>query len=252
MTMNAAWLYSLLSVLAVSIIALIGIITVSLRRETLKRALIHMVSFAAGALFGDAFLHLLPEAVEESGGFTTQISAAVLGGIAIFFIVEKIIHWHHCHLSPAEGHMHPVAIMNIVGDGVHNLIDGLIIGASYAASVPIGLATTLAVVLHEVPQEISDFGIMLHGGFSTRKALLLNFATALTAVVGVVIALTLTSAMGGIVLFFLPFAAGGFIYIAGADLIPELHKECDTLQNILQLAAFLLGVGVMVSLLLIE
>lgn len=249
--MSTVWLYSLLSVLAVSTIALIGIFTVSLRKETLKRALIHMVSFAAGALFGDAFLHLLPEAVEESGGFTAQISAAVLGGIIIFLIVEKIIHWHHCHLPAADDHVHPFVIMNLVGDGVHNLIDGLIIGASYAASVPIGLATTLAVVLHEVPQEIGDFGIMLHGGFSTRKALLLNFLTALTSVIGVVIALTLTSRVEGITLFFLPFAAGGFIYIAGSDLIPELRKECDTWQNIIQLVTFLLGVAVMVSLLLI-
>lgn len=246
------WLYTIVSVLIVSLISLIGILTLSIKANRLKTILIYFIAFSAGALFGDAFLHLLPELVEKNG-FTLTISSFILVGIAIFFTMEKIIHWQHCHHPITKEHVHPFAIMNLVGDGVHNFIDGLIIGASYIVSIPIGIATTIAVVLHEIPQEIGDFGVLIHGGFSKAKALGLNFLTALSAIIGAVIALVASTYIENIEIFIIPIAVGGFIYIAGSDLIPELHAhEFSTRKAILQLAAFLAGILVMAALLLLE
>ena len=249
--MLEVWLYTIISVFIVSLISLIGILTLSIKVEKLKTFLIYMVAFSAGALFGDAFLHLLPEIVEEHG-FSLTVSGFILGGIAIFFTMEKLVHWQHCHHPITEDHVHPFAIMNLVGDGVHNFIDGLIIGVSYIVSIPVGIATTIAVALHEIPQEIGDFGILIHGGFSKGKALGLNFLTALAAIIGAVIALTAQSYIENIELFIIPIAVGGFIYIAGSDLIPELHKEFTVKKSILQLIAFIAGILVMAALLLLE
>ena len=209
-----------------------------------------MVSFSAGALFGNAFIHLLPEAIEEAG-FGLNVSLYLMFGIIFSFVIEKFIHWRHCHIT-SEEHVHPFAMMNLFGDGVHNFIDGLIIGASYLASIPVGIATTIAVILHELPQEIGDFGVLLHGGFSKGKALFFNFITALTAVFGAVIALVISSFVENITTFLVPFAAGTFIYIAGSDLIPELHKEVEVKKSLLQFVAIVLGVLVMMLLLLLD
>ena len=213
--------------------------------------LVYLISFSAGALFGDAFIHLLPEVV-ESHGFSLIISLSILTGIVLFFILEKIIHWQHCHLPITEEHVHPFAYMNLIGDALHNFIDGVIIAASYVVSIPAGIATTLAVALHEIPQEIGDFGVLIHGGFSRSKALVLNFISALAAVLGAVLALWAAAFVERIELFLVPIAVGGFIYIAGSDLIPELHKETILRRSILQVLAFLLGIGVMTALLFIE
>ena len=160
--MLETWVYTLVSVLIISFLSLIGAITLSLKREKLNHVLLYFISFSAGALFGDALIHLLPEAVKESG-FSLNISLYILLGIIISFIVEKIIHWRHCHIQTKE-HVHPFALMNLFGDAVHNLLDGVIIGASYIAGIPLGIATTLAVIFHEIPQEIGDFGVLLKGG----------------------------------------------------------------------------------------
>ncbi len=251
--MNEVWLYTLLSVLVVSIVSFVGVVTLSLNARKLKTILIYLISFSAGALLGDAFIHLLPEVVETSG-FSVQISLLILAGILVFFILEKVIHWQHCHMPIDEGeHVHPFAYTNLIGDGMHNFIDGLIIGASYLVSIPTGLATTLAVVLHEIPQEIGDFGVLIHGGFSKGKALFLNFLSGVTAIFGAIIALVLANSVEGITSILVPLAAGGFIYIASADLIPELHKHSDKFgRSFLQLLAFILGIGVMLALLLLE
>jgi len=244
------WIYTIVSVLIVSLISLVGVLTLSIKIDKLKTFLIYIVSFSAGALFGDAFLHLLPEIVEKNG-FTLTISGFTLLGIAIFFTMEKLVHWQHCHHPITEEHVHPFAIMNLIGDGVHNFIDGLIIGVSYIVSIPVGIATTIAVVFHEIPQEIGDFGVLLHGGFSKSKALGLNFLTALAAVIGAVIALIASTYIENIEIFLIPIAVGGFIYIAGSDLIPELHKEFTVKKSILQLIAFIAGILVMAALLLV-
>lgn len=249
--MPNVWIYSLASVLIVSLISFVGLLTLTIKADKLKKILLYMVSFSAGALFGDAFIHLLPEAVEEIG-FGLNISIYVLLGIGFFFIIEKFIHWRHCHIPSSEEHVHPFAMMNLFGDGVHNFIDGLIIAASYLVSIPVGIATTLAVILHEIPSEIGDFGVLLHGGFSKGKALFYNFVTALAAVLGAIVSLSISSYVENITVFLIPFAAGGFIYIAGSDLIPELHKEVKVKKSLLQFIAIVLGVSVMLLLLLLE
>lgn len=247
-SMQTVWFYALASVAIVSLISLIGITTLAFSMERLKKILIYLISFSAGALIGDAFIHLLPEAVEKSG-FTINISFYVISGIVISFVIEKFIHWRHCHMPCTEGHEHPFVWMNLFGDSIHNFIDGLIIGASYLVSVPVGIATTVAVILHEIPQEIGDFGVLVHGGFSVKKAVLLNFATALAAVLGAIVVLALGGRATNMAAFLIPFAAGNFIYIASTDLIPELHKETTAKKSIFQLAGFILGIGVMTLLL---
>ena len=246
------WLYSLASVVIVSLISMVGVLTFSLKEEYLKRILLYLVSFSAGWLFGDAFIHLIPEAVEE-GGFSIQISVLTLFGIIFSFVVEKFLQWRHCHIPTSEEHPHSFAYMNLFGDAVHNFIDGLIIGGSYLAGMPLGIATTLAVIFHEIPQEIGDFGVLIYGGFHRSKAIFFNFSTALTAILGAIVALSLGFLIQDFVPLLIPFAAGNFIYIAGSDLIPELHRDESSLQkSALELVAFVLGVLVLFSLTLLE
>ena len=250
--MLESWLYALVSVVIVSLISLIGVFTFAISGNFLRRILILLVSFAAGALLGDVFIHLLPEAVNEFG-FTIEVSLYVLVGILIFFVLEKVVQWRHCHIPTTKTHVHPVALMNLIGDGLHNLIDGMIIAGSYMASTSLGIATTIAVVLHEIPQEMGDFGVLLHGGFNKVKALFFNFVTALFAVLGALIALVIGSGMENFSLIILPITAGGFIYIAGSDLIPELHRTCvPASKSVAQLIAFVAGMFVMLLLLLLE
>jgi zinc and cadmium transporter len=244
-------LLALASVLAVSAISLCGIMFLWVSDKKLKKIFLYLVSFAAGGLFGDVFLHLIPEAIET--GFETTAALTLLAGILSSFAVERFLQWRHCHIPTSGGHPHSFAYMNLFGDGIHNLIDGLIIGASYMASVPLGIATTVAVIFHEIPQEMGDFGVLVYGGFSKKKAVLFNFATALTAVIGALIALALGSVIEGFTPLLIPFAAGNFIYIAGSDLIPELRKDTPELKkSALQLTFLVLGVIPMVLLLLLE
>ncbi|HLD27606.1 MAG TPA: ZIP family metal transporter, partial [Patescibacteria group bacterium] len=164
------WFYSIVSVVIVSLVSLAGVVTLAFNLEKLKKILIFFVSLSAGALLGDVFLHLLPELVEEAG-FGLKVSLLFIAGIFIFFILEKYIHWQHCHEPISASHPHHLGKMNLIGDALHNFIDGLIIAASYLISVPLGVASTLAIVFHEIPQEIGDFGVLLHSGFSKAKAL---------------------------------------------------------------------------------
>ena len=249
--MLESWLYALISVIIVSLISLIGIFTLAINSNILRKVLLLLVSFAAGALLGDVFIHLLPEVVEEFG-FSLEVSLYVLVGILIFFVLEKVVQWRHCHIPTTKTHVHPVALMNLIGDGLHNLIDGMIIAGSYITSIPLGIATTIAVILHEIPQEIGDFGVLLHGGFKRAKALLFNFIFALFSVLGALIVLAIGSAIENFPMIILPITAGGFIYIAGSDLIPELHKTCvPASKSVAQLIAFVAGMFVMLLLLLV-
>lgn len=222
-----------------------------LKKEKLKKILLFLVSFAAGGLLGGAFLHLLPEAVEETG-FNLEISLAILIGLLAFFVLEKFISWRHCHIPTSKEHPHPLAFMNLVGDGFHNLTDGVVIAASFLTNPTLGIATTLAVIFHEIPQEIGDFGVLIHGGFTRKKALVFNFISALMAVTGAILTLFLGIKFTNLVQFLIPFTAGGFIYIAGSDLIPELHKETNLAKSLVQMIGLILGIGVMLILLFIE
>lgn len=242
------WFYTILSIVAVSLISLIGILTISISVEKLKKIVLLLVSFSAGALLGDTFIHLIPEVVAEHG-FSIDISIMILAGIASFFVIEKIVHWRHCHLPTTKAHAHSFAITNLIGDGVHNFIDGTIIAASYLVSIPVGIATTIAVVIHEIPQEIGDFGVLLHGGFSRARALFYNLITGITAVFGGVATLLVSNYISDLTLYLVPFAAGGFIYIASTDLIPELHKEVALSKSLMQFISFVSGIIIMYVLL---
>jgi zinc and cadmium transporter len=198
-----------------------------------------LVGFASGSLIGGAFIHLLPESLEETG---QTVFYYVIVGIVFFFIMEKFLYWRHCHEEKCP--VHTFAYLNLIGDGIHNFIDGMLIAASFILSYDLGVATTLAVIFHEIPQEIGDFGILIYGGFTKGKALAYNFVSALTAVAGALITYYLAYVQG-IEQFLVPFAAGGFIYIAATDLMPELHKKSHATESIIQLFSILAGIGLM-------
>jgi zinc and cadmium transporter len=246
---------SVIAVGAVSAVSLIGITTLSLRQDFLKRTLFLLISLAAGALLGDAFIHLLPEAFEEAGN-PLLVSLVALAGILSFFLLEKFLHWHHSHgddeFSEQHAQIHPVGHLVLASDGVHNLVDGLAIGAAFMVSTEIGIATTIAIALHEIPQEIGDFGLLIHAGFSRMKALVFNFLSALTAFIGLGLAFWLSSLSDTLAPLIAAFAAGNFIYIALADLVPELHKTTDGNRSLLQFFVILAGLGAMILLLGLE
>lgn len=245
------WIFALASVLLVSALSLIGIIFIWVTEAKLKKIFTYLVSFAVGGLLGDVFLHLMPEMIET--GFETQTALVLIGGILVSFAVERFLQWRHCHVPTSKEHPHSFAYMNLFGDSIHNLIDGLIIGGSYLVSIPLGVATTIAIIFHEIPQELGDFSVLIYGGIHKKKALMFNFLTALTAIAGVVIALALGSLVGNATILLVPFAAGNFIYIAGSDLIPELRKdEPEPKKSALQLISLVLGIVPMVLLLMLE
>ncbi|HEY9867706.1 MAG TPA: ZIP family metal transporter [Candidatus Obscuribacterales bacterium] len=258
--MATPWIYAIASVLAVSLVSLIGLVTMSLDKERLKKATPLLVSLAAGAMFGNAFIHLLPEAFEGAGN-SLVVSLSVLGGIFAFFVLEKVLLWRHCHsldhCSSSQhchdaDHVHPVGYMSLLADGLENLVDGMVIGAAYMVSIPVGIATTLAVVLHEVPTEMADFGVLMHAGFSRARAVAMNLASSLIGLVGAVIALWAGSAIENFPVLMAPVAAGCFIYLAGSDLLPQMHKELRPSRSLLQLLAMGFGVAVMLLLALCE
>ncbi|MBI3335997.1 ZIP family metal transporter [Candidatus Peregrinibacteria bacterium] len=231
------------SVFAVSLMSLTGVFLLSLHQAFLRKALLTLVSFAVGALFANVFLHILPEIVETTDNLHTAFGFVLLG-IVFSFAIEKFIHWHHCHTLECE-HAHPLGIMMLVGDGVHNFMDGMLIATTYLVDIQLGIATTIAVILHEIPQEIGDFAVLLHSGFSRSRALYWNFASALTAFLGAVAVLGLEVSIHGIEEVLLPIVAGNFLYIAGSDLIPELHKGSRSTNAILQLVAMIAGIVLM-------
>lgn len=242
---------SLISVFLVSLVSLIGIVTIPINTNKLKKILIFFISFSAGALLGDVFIHIIPELIEKNN-FTLNTSLYLLSGIIFSLFVEKIIQWRHCHMPITKNHIHNIAYMSLFGDLIHNFIDGLIIAASFLTNIQLGIATTIAVVLHEIPQEIGDFGILLHSGFTKKKALIFNFLFSLSAILGVIFAFYLKDFMENSVVFLNSFAAGTFIYIASSDLIPELHKDGDIKNGFFQIIFFILGIAIMMSLLLLE
>lgn len=245
------WFFSFASVFIVSLVSLIGLFTLSAKEEKLKKMVLFFVSFAVGALFGDALIHLIPEAFEKIGS-RANVSLLILLGIIIFFSLEKFVRWRHCHITQCKEHNHPMAAVNIFGNIVHNFIDGMLIGASYLVNFPLGIATTVAILLHEVPQEIGNFAILIHSGYKIKKALAINFLSALVAFLGAALALIIGQYTSNFVIFLIPVTAGGFLYIAGSDLIPELKHETKIAASIGQLAAIILGIAVMASLLLVE
>lgn len=230
----------LASVTIVSLISFVGIIFIGLKESLLKRIVMALVGFASGTLLGGAFLHLLPEAETKVGA--EIMFYYVIIGIISFFAMEKFLYWRHCHEEECPVHM--FVYLNLIGDGVHNFIDGMIIAATFMLSFDLGVTTTLAVIFHEIPQEIGDFGVLIYGGLSKRKALTYNFISAITAILGAMATYFLTY-LQSIETVLVSFAAGGFIYIAATDLMPELHKKSHTGESLIQFLTIILGIGLM-------
>jgi zinc and cadmium transporter len=232
----------LVSTFLVSLISLIGIFTFLLKEKQLHRILFYLIGFSAGALIGGAFLHILPESLERNSSMF--VFSWLIGGIVLFFLMERYFFWRHCH-EEGKCQVHSFTYLNLVGDGFHNFLDGMIIAASFIVSIQVGIVTTLAVIFHEIPQELGDFGVLIYGGFSKSRALFFNFISALAAIVGALVGYFIAGAASGFSSIILPLTAGGFIYIATSDLIPELHKESDLRRSTLAFIAFLCGIGFM-------
>lgn len=253
---------ALLSVLGISLVSLAGVFTLSLGKARLERVIFLLVSFAVGAMLGGALLHLIPESYQALGE-GPQTGLLVLTGVVAFFVLEKFLHWRHQHGAPeaiegATGHVHhghshgvdaaaPFALVNLVGSVAHNVIDGAIVAAAYLVSFQTGVVTTLAVMLHEIPQEIGNFGVLVYGGYPPRKALLYNFVAGLGGLVGAGLVLALGGSVEGLADWLLPITAGAFLYIAGSDLIPELNRRHSypATKAVGQLVMMLLGIAVM-------
>ena len=244
---------SLASVIAVSLVSLVGLVALSLDPPRLQRLATPFVSFAVGALLGDAFIHLIPTTFADTEGGTSPLerSLSVLLGILLFFVVEKLVRRRR---GVVDTHgKEAVKVINVLGDAVHNFIDGVLIGASYLASPELGVATTLAVLLHEIPQELADFASLVHSGASVRRAVRLNLAAASTAILGTGVALLVGTAVGQAVLhLLLPVTAGGFVYLAAADLIPELQRDRSLHGLVTQTGLRAMGILVMAALTFVE
>jgi len=237
---DSVFWYALASVVLVSLLSLVGLAVIAVSDEKLRRAIFVMVALAAGGLFGDTFLELLPESYRSSGKDTGPL---VLLGLLLFFVLERFLMWKHAHDVERPARIKPVGYMNLSADAIHNFTDGMIIGASYLVSVRIGIATTIAVTLHEIPHEMGNFFVLIYAGFSRSRALFYNFLSATAAITGTLAALIVGSKVRSFSNAMLPFAAGGFVYIAGSDLLPELIREPGVKKSLLQLAAMMTGAG---------
>jgi zinc and cadmium transporter len=234
------FLYILISSFLISSAALIGIFSLSSKKEFLQKIVFFLVSLSAGTLMGSAFLHLMPEALERLNPAT--VFTIVLISFSSFYLIEKVFHWRHCH--KAECQVHTFGYMNLVGDSIHNFIDGLIIAAAFLTDITLGVSTTVAIAMHEIPQEMGDFGVLIYSGFEKRRALLLNFLIALTVVLGSIVGYFLTIGVGPLKFYLLAFAAGGFLYVSASDLIPEIRKETELKKSLISFVFFLIGLGI--------
>jgi zinc and cadmium transporter len=235
--------YIILTTFVIALIAFIGIFTLSLNDKVLNKILLFLVSLSAGALMGGALLHLLPEAIEHTETVDFDVFLVILVGFVLFFLIEKVLHWRHCHKGKCD--VHTFHYMNLIGDSVHNFIDGLIMAASFSISTTLGFTTSLAIAAHEIPQEIGDFGVLVYGGFEKKKAILVNFCVALTIVFGGIVGYFISRNIEQATIFLLPFAAGGFLYIAATDLVPEIRKEENIKKSMATIVVFICGILIM-------
>jgi zinc and cadmium transporter len=227
--------------MAMSIIALVGSVTLVLPERTFNRVVLPLVALAAGSLLGGTFFHLLPESVEQLGD-RLGVYAVLAGGFLTFFVLEQFLHWQHSH-QPGR-RVEPVGYLILFADGLHNLLGGLAVGGAFVIDTELGIVTWAVAAAHEVPQELGDFGILVNSGWSKRAALAYNFVSALTFPLGGMIAYSIS---GGIdIAWFLPFAAGNFLYIGAADLIPQLRAK-DMKSQLVQFAAFVVGLGLLLG-----
>lgn len=233
--------YALAAVIFVSLLSLAGAAFLVMKRKLLSRLMTYLLALSSGILLGSAFLDLLPEGLEL---LPDSALLWVLAGIVFFFCLEKLLSWHHHVDGDHSGDDKAVGYLSLVGDGIHNFVDGVVMGAAFLVSIPLGISTTVAVVAHELPHELADFAVLLHSGLSAPKALFLNFLSALTAVAGTLAVFFLASYSDVLVPHLVPFAAGNFIYIAASDLIPELHKKRSHHISLIQMAALIAGIWI--------
>jgi len=237
----AVLLMIILATLAITLCVWAAVLFLLLKKEVLERILMFLVSLSAGALMGGAFLHLLPEAADKLE--SELLFGIFLASFVFFFLLEKTIHWRHCHKADCK--IHSFGYINLAGDSVHNFIDGLVIASTFMVNPALGISTTLAVAIHEIPQEIGDFGVLVYSGFKKKAALLINYVVALTVVVGGIAGYFFFSYLQSALPYLLPFAAGGFVYIAASDLMPEIRKEADFKKSIISFLVFIAGILLM-------
>ena len=270
-------LLGFLMIFFIGMLSLVGIFMISLKDSTLDKILFVLIAFATGTIFATALFDLIPEALHHleelnAGGASineTLLFTLVVGGYVTFFILERFIYWFHGHAHQKENELvcydhldetidksqgkskmiKNFALLNLIGDGLHNFLDGVVIMVAFLSSIGNGIVVTLAVLFHEFPQEIGDFGILLYGGFSKKNALLFNFLSAMVAMLGGVFAFFLSETFVSFNFFFLAFSGGGFLYLASTELMPELLKQKDLKKSIYQ--ALILLVGIIVIFVLI-
>lgn len=238
-------LYILLATVLVSILSLIGIIFTFIKKKSIFSIIKYLVSFSAGTLLGGGFFHLLPEAIEQSN-IQNSLFTFVTAYIS-FLLLELFLDWHHCHNSECDHEVHAVGYLNLFAEVIHNFIDGFVMAASFIISPITGISATFAIILHEIPQELGDFGVLLHSGFTKSKALLFNFVVACFAILGGIVGYAFSSTFSALLPYFLAFAAGSFVYISTSDLIPEIKKHKDTKHRIILFCIFLGGLLLMYS-----
>lgn len=224
-----------------SLLTLVGAFTIYLSEARIKKVMIPLVAFSSGTLIGSALFNMIPAAVEIMGNHT-ETYVFICAGFVFFLILEQFLHLHHCH-RPASEHKQPVTYLILVADGVHNLVGGVAIGALFIADVRLGISAWIAAAAHEIPQELGDFGVLVHGGWKRSTALLFNFYSGLTFLVGGLIAY-FASAHADLN-FLIPFAAGNFLYIGAVDLVPEFKERCSHKRDLLNPLSFLLGMGLL-------
>ena len=232
----------ILATLVNGLMALVGAVTFLFSQKILKQITFILIAFSAGTLLGGGMLHLLPEALDMLG--VTAVFLTAIIGFSLFFLVEKFLHWHHCHNEEGEC-PHPFTYLILFGDGIHNLLDGLAIAAAFLIDIRLGIITTLVIISHELPQELGNFAILIHGGIEKKKALLYNFLAQLTSVLGGILGFYLAEIFN-FKPYMLAFAAGGFIYIAASDLIPEIKREGSLGKSITTYLLFLTGIIFMI------
>jgi zinc and cadmium transporter len=233
------WIFS--GGVLMSALALIGSVTLLLPEAILNRIIMPLVAFAAGSLLGGAFFHMLPAAVQGAGG-DPDVYLWVLVGFALFFALEQFLHWHHCHRAYADCKK-PLTYLILLGDGLHNFLGGLGVAGVFLIDVQLGIAAWLAAAAHEVPQELGDFGVLIHGGWKKSTALVLNLFSGLTFLLGGLVAYAASARID--LEFLVPFAAGNFIYIGASDLVPEVNKHRDLRANVLHFGSFIAGIALL-------
>jgi zinc and cadmium transporter len=230
--------------LLMAAIAMVGSVTLVLKPATLDRIVLVLVAFAAGSLIGGAFFHMIPAALAAGlGGLETGI--ATVTGFAVFFILEQLLHWHHCRRADSDCKQ-PLTYLILIGDGLHNFLGGLAIAGTFLVDVRLGITAWLAAAAHEVPQELGDFGVLVHGGWSKRRALVFNVLSGLTFLLGGLVTYSLSAQLD--TTWLIPFAAGNFLYIGAVDLVPEIGKHDKLKSNLIHVLAFLTGILLLLAL----